>query len=57
MTTLPGGQDPIDPALSRSEDLAHTDVEGTLDQDPEAVPNADYSDPDTKPAVAPPAGS
>jgi hypothetical protein len=57
MTTLPGGQEPIDPAISRTEDLAHTDVEGTLDQDPEAVPNADYSDPDTTPAVAPPDGS
>ena len=57
MTTLPGGQEPIDPALSRTEDLAHTDVAGTLDQDPEAVRNADYSDPDTKPAVAPSDGS
>jgi hypothetical protein len=56
MTTLPGGQEPIDPALSQAEDLAQTDVAGSLDQDPEAVPNADYSDPDTKPAVAPPDG-
>ena len=53
MTSTPGSNDPIDPGVSRLEDLEHTDVEGTVDQDPEAVPNADYSDPDTRPAVAP----
>lgn len=53
MTSTPGSIDPIDSDVSRLEDLDHTDVEGTVDQDPEAVPNADYSDPDTRPAVAP----
>ena len=53
MTSTPGSNDPIESDVSRLENVDHTDVEGTVHQDPEEVPNADYSDPDTRPAVAP----
>jgi len=53
MTSTPADRDDIDPAVRDLENLDQTDVEGTVDQDPAEVPNADYSNPDTRPAVAP----
>lgn len=52
-STPPPDRGDIDPALHDLENLEQTDVEGTVDQDPAEVPNADYSSPDTRPAVAP----
>jgi hypothetical protein len=53
MTSTQGEGDRIDPDVSGLEDLDQTDVEGSIERDPGSVPNADYSDPDTRPAVAP----
>jgi len=53
MTSTPGSEKRIDPKLADQEHLEQTDVEGALEQDPEQVPNADYSNPDTRPAKAP----
>jgi hypothetical protein len=53
MTSTHGEGDRIDPDVSGLEDLDQTDVEGSIERDPESVPNADYSDPDTRPVVAP----
>ncbi len=56
MTSTHGENDRIDPDVSGLEDLDQTDVEGSIERDPDAVPNADYSDPETRPAIAPEEG-
>ncbi len=53
MTSTPGSDKRIDPKVADEEHLELTDVEGSLEKDPEQVPNADYSNPDTRPAKAP----
>lgn len=53
MTSHPRENDRIDPAVRDVEDLDQTDVDATVERDPDTVPNADYSDPETRPAVAP----
>ena len=53
MTSTQGEGDRIDPDISGLEDLDQTDVEGSIERDRGSVPNADYYDPDTRPAVAP----
>ncbi len=56
-TSTPEPGENIDPSVSNAEDLEQTDVRGGLDRDPDEVPNADYSDPDTRPAIAPDEGT
>jgi hypothetical protein len=53
MTTTPAEPDPVDPAVADLEDLEQTDVEGSIERDPDEAPNADYDDPETRPAATP----